>query len=548
MPNGENTLKKPTTMILRFRDLATNAGETIDYHKEKIEGGHAWWGWWNKAGERIPEQTFRDLLAQEESNGLSVRLFDSGQSLIYPATIEDIHWHTKFERQGTPEPEHTPDYYEGRELLAWFKLTSIGDPIPADAINDELSSWSYVPINDFFETNRSVFQMFTDKKVSSLEELRHQERTIWFVRPSLASDSSTEILLQTAEWARPSNFPKSVIECNGQTILWLSDLHFSTDHHAFPIKPHEAQGGNNLSEAIRKDLEQIGVRDLAAIFVSGDLTWAAVGDEFEKAASFLKDLQSWSSTDPNNIVVCPGNHDIRFSDTPWEKGQIVPEVPDDAKEPFEDFYRSIYDVSPNRFLASGRRLLLGGSTVVEVASLNSSHLQQTGDVFQGHGFVGQGQRDLVAEEMGWNASGLKAKPLRIVMLHHHVIPVLPQEVAAYDYESSVLYDSGALCNWLVKHRVDLVLHGHMHHTNVIKESRSPSLGLDEVEWHDFTIAALGSTGVDIGHNQLDGKNVYGLLDFHRDHYRLRVREVSPTDSDSPTNGVVVDLEIPRWNR
>ena len=52
------------TMILRFRDLSTNFGETIQFHQAKIvEYKYAWWGWWNKAGETIPSETFQALMS-----------------------------------------------------------------------------------------------------------------------------------------------------------------------------------------------------------------------------------------------------------------------------------------------------------------------------------------------------------------------------------------------------------------------------------------------------------------------------------------------------
>ena len=110
--------------------------------------------------------------------------------------------------------------------------------------------------------------------------------------------------------------------------------------------------------------------------------------------------------------------------------------------------------------------------------------------------MSQDQLDDVARDMGWRADdedGLKG--YRICVLHHHVVPILDREVPVYGRQSSVVHDAGALMRWLVAHRVDLVLHGHMHHFAVLKESRASSLEAEAIRWHDFVVAALGSSGV-----------------------------------------------------
>ena len=58
------------TLILRFRDLVTNKGETIQKHANICkEKGFVWWGWWNKAGEQVPSQllsTLNDKIGESE--------------------------------------------------------------------------------------------------------------------------------------------------------------------------------------------------------------------------------------------------------------------------------------------------------------------------------------------------------------------------------------------------------------------------------------------------------------------------------------------------
>jgi hypothetical protein len=52
----------------------------------------------------------------------------------------------------------------------------------------------------------------------------------------------------------------------------------------------------NLSEAIRRDLEHIGVTTVGGLLISGDLTWRAARDEFEWAAKFITSDRGGSET------------------------------------------------------------------------------------------------------------------------------------------------------------------------------------------------------------------------------------------------------------
>lgn len=530
-------------IILRFRDLSTNVGETIGLHQAKIDKyKYAWWGWWSKAGETIPSETFQALMsAIDKKCHLDVFLFDTGTATLYPAKIDEIHWHPRFQGIDSPSWEATPDYYEKRTLKAWYKLTEIGDGIRDEAV---LHEWSYVEVGELFETKRSIFQDFDGKQVSSFEELRHQERTIWFIRPFRSGDKVHEILLYDTSRVKPSNFPENIIESHSARLLWLSDIHFSADQHAFPLKK-EAQSGNKLAEAIRKDLEAQGITEVGGIIITGDLTWGASEEEFTFVRSFLDDIMSWSTLTPNQIIICPGNHDIALSDEPWGKGKLVPKATEESEKNFERFYSDLFSVAPNLYLASGRRILLARSFVVEMASLNSSYLRQSENVFQGHGFIGEEQRRFVASEMSWHDldAGMP-RAFRVVLLHHHLVPVIPEELAVYEQQSSLVYDAGALCNWVVEHRVNLVLHGHMHHTKVVKEARSLRLMESNTQWHEFVVASLGSTGVGLSHNQLDGRNVYGLLEFSNKGVRLRIREIHSKDPDRTVDLTIVNVEIP----
>jgi len=111
-------------IILRYRDLSTNPGETIKFHREKIDQfKYTWWGWWNKAGETVPSQTFRELSKKIDANkSLDILLFDTGQLKLYPAKLAEVCWDPRFLDIESPDWNATPDYYAGRRLKAWYKI------------------------------------------------------------------------------------------------------------------------------------------------------------------------------------------------------------------------------------------------------------------------------------------------------------------------------------------------------------------------------------------------------------------------------------------
>lgn len=485
-----------TTMILRFRDLSTNSGQTIKLHREKIKDCQfTWWGWWHKAHETVPVKSFHKFNEVIKNSGpIEILLFDTGRIAVYKAMLEEIVWEIDDERGATeilsPDPEATPKYYEGRTLLAWVKITEIGK---IDKKEDILRKFTYVKIEELFKSGKSEFNKYYGKQIYGFEELKNQERTIWFVRPYSNTDLTgaiTEDNFTSIELIHPDNFSNTLVDHPSARLLWLSDIHFSKEHHAFPLKKG-TQRGRNLAEAIRRDLEMVGIRSVGGILVTGDLTWASEAEEFEMAGIFLDDVMSWSTLKPKHVVICPGNHDLPFSNKPWEKGKEVPQISKKAKEPYEKFYQAFYGQEANEYLASGRRFLLKKSVSVEIASLNSSYLLQTPKVFQGSGYVGDDQLQFVQKQMEWGLLDHDTlRPFRIMMMHHHLVPVIPYEIAEYGYTPSIVYDSGDVCNWVEANKIDLVLHGHMHHTKVVKESRAKNLTAPN--WHDFVIASLGS--------------------------------------------------------
>jgi 3',5'-cyclic AMP phosphodiesterase CpdA len=515
------------SIILRFRDLSTPAGTTtVSEHKSIIaKRGYVWWGWWHKQGETVPEQAFRNILGEiQRSKGYEIYLFDSGKYKLYRARLVDIKWDNKLTPIATPEREATPNYYGDAHYLAWFKLDRIED---VDLPETELQNWSYVRTDEFFETKKSIFDAFYDKQLTSFTELRNQDRTIWFIRPKETTDAVHEIHVYDRSKAVPSNFSEQIVQLHTPNLLWISDPHFSDSNHDFPRKPQLSK--TNLSEAIRRDLvERCKITSVGGLLISGDLTWKAIREEFSWATGFIDDVKSWAKLTASQILVCPGNHDLAFSDEPWTKGTPATQTVEKSVAEYKRFYEQLYEVKPTTYLASGRRFWFPDGGMVDIASLNSSVLQQLPGAFQGQGFLGMPQLTETAEAMKWSGDHSRVKAFRLCMLHHHVVPIMHREHPSVDIAASVVHDAGALMRWLVENQIDLVLHGHMHLPALVKEKRALDYPNQE-KWHEIAIAALGSSGVSASHRPNE-PNSYGLIEFTRDGVRLTVRKISADDA------------------
>jgi hypothetical protein len=498
------------SLILRFRDLVTRPGDTLARHAElcAARGDRVWWGWWHKAGERAPAEAFLHLqgLAQGKG-GLDILLFDSGRSLVFKARCTDLAW--KSAPSATPHPDRTPTYYRDQLYLAWFELSIVGTEPVDPAV---LKKWTYHRVDPFFMDAPSRFDDFYGKRVASAEELRQQDRSIWFVRPFQRQDRTHAISLLDARTLKPHNFPADFQQIPEDTLLWMSDLHFSDGaHHGFARadQPGETVGRRSMALALERALATLD-RPVGGYLLAGDVTWRAAEGEFQQALAMLEHLLGRRS--PYQVAVCPGNHDVAFTVDPAEKHAPIGVATPEARRAWSDFYAALYYLPPPDSLASGRRFLVGNAVPVEIACLNSSHLQQHPEAFQGHGFVGDDQLDEVAGHMGWTRAAPRALPFRIVMLHHHVVPVTHRELPHAHQSYSVVLDAVALLRWAVRHRVGLILHGHMHQPHVTRLS----MRRDDGAWHTITIAGMGSTGVEQAHLGEVGKNTFGLLRFEDD--------------------------------
>ncbi|MGI0466978.1 metallophosphoesterase family protein [Serratia marcescens] len=496
------------TYIFRFRDLGKSEGFTIEQHnKIALKEGYVWWGWWAKSGEIFPSQE----LGVASENSTQIYFFDSGRLKFYKADLKGVcsSFSGDIKRDVPENGSKTPEYYNNDKLLGWLKISFISDITDAEI----LKKLTYTSFDSLFPGSKDLDEQLFNKVVFSATELKKQDRTIWKVRTAVETDFQHESL---ASHYIPYNFNKKHSQKKGEFIIWLSDIHFDNGggKHAFPMQDNHQQKCLS-SRVVDLANKYSNGNKCAGLAISGDLTWQSQSEGFEQAAKFIKDVSSSLSLTRDDIIICPGNHDVGLvsrdeyfeimgeaeTDKPWTT--LAKNYHRESKENYINFYRDIFQRLPEEDLSQGRKFLLGGHKIVEVAALNSCVLQQVKDSFLGMGFIGEQQLNNVAKSMGWTdeSGGCVSKKkgvTRIAMLHHHLTSINEVEDAYLDSKYSVTLDAERFLCWVVRHKVDYVIHGHMHRSSciTITKTLSPLEPVSDSNYeHTFQIFSLGSSGV-----------------------------------------------------
>jgi len=166
-------------IILRFRDLITEDDGTINDHLDLLSiYGEVWWGWWMRQYEQPPRELFKDISNQiDKKIGVKGFLFNTGNSKFYQTTISRALVAPLNNKIGTPDPELSPSYYHRGQYPAWFLLTDI----------EEVDFNQVKLFYDSFPTRPDLAEKldpFVNKQVTSLEQLRNIDVTLWVVRLS----------------------------------------------------------------------------------------------------------------------------------------------------------------------------------------------------------------------------------------------------------------------------------------------------------------------------------------------------------------------------
>lgn len=121
------------SIVLRFRDLVTEPGDTIAEHQSIIRTYHAtWWGWMGRKREPAPRHFLgKNVDIIERDGHVAAYVFDSDLLKLYLCELAGIAVAPSGTRISSPEPEKTPEYYSRGRYPAWFLFRNIKEiPFP----------------------------------------------------------------------------------------------------------------------------------------------------------------------------------------------------------------------------------------------------------------------------------------------------------------------------------------------------------------------------------------------------------------------------------
>jgi predicted MPP superfamily phosphohydrolase/Cdc6-like AAA superfamily ATPase len=270
-------------------------------------------------------------------------------------------------------------------------------------------------------------------------------------------------------------------------IIQISDIHFGSKHYfsSLPI------ANDNVPVSDKPSLARYLIEGLTGfshpgdfLAVTGDVTQMALTEEFEQAATCIKEIASslkdGLANQTKNIAIVPGNHDVN-----WNIQQADPRARYLGFTPYIRFRSSLglkieNQVEPERLYEIVDLIDKWNCVVV---GFNSAVLEGPDDH---RGYIGESQFKNVMQEVDLLCDG--RKPIKIALMHHHLTPVHSLE-SSLKKSDEVLRDSAYAKASLLENNFSLVLHGHRHfgHEEMIDHSGDGG--------NKLVIIGCGSTGV-----------------------------------------------------
>ena len=204
------------------------------------------------------------------------------------------------------------------------------------------------------------------------------------------------------------------------------------------------------------------------------------------------------------LIGCPSLVPI-LSDR-GQSGRLIERNPNNA--PIDPNFEAVYADYGDR------KLLLG--------MLNSAYLNEEAK-FAEYGYVGDDADkvfDMLEQERADNTA-------KVVVLHHHVLPVYEREMVATTGKISVTLDAVKLLRRAQEVGVSTIFHGHQHSTKMMKFSASSAEMTRKIreEGRLVTVVAAGSSGAKRERLPDDETNAYALLDLAEPVPAVRLRRI-----------------------
>ncbi len=369
-------------------------------------------------------------------------------------------------------------------------------------------------------------------------------------------------------------------------ILQISDLHLSKlsraqvtgDYKAANLVPIEEQ--QNRLELLRNSLTEVWVwltqrgERLSSVVICGDVALSYDEAGFRSLRETLGHLNSQLPAD-DHIVVVPGNHDVRWETPPSSaeryelfikyvrnEGYVTPliegidliggqDVSDPPHNPIlEDPEFVVFalnsanycgslmkfpaDVSEGDKSLDDLRALVSGEPGLESVLDHLDSLRRQ-DIAR----ISEVQLRMLSERLSEISPPADGGPLRIVALHHHLLPVnTSEEFKAFEN----LTNLGQLRIALAACGVSLVLHGHKHSSaSYIDHVTLGDLGSPVAEGQ-----YLVSSGATVWRQDHTSTEFARLIEVERYEKRVRTIQIDSLPYTQSGSRLVDSHQICRW--
>lgn len=472
--------------MVRFRDVG--GINTIYEHNQLLKSrGKVFWGLWLKDFEdeqdiigRLNSLTVEQIYVADTSH--------KAEPVIYVTQVSRV-----ITDPASVEVEFVPAYYRDKasDIPIWFELST---PLIRVDLDKAFSEMLGVPTIYFLQFDRGQITQVSPQRLFSKSR----------------SDGASY-------------------------LLHLTDIHLGEDHGFRPFKQKnrtDTSGHLTLTEALERDLEGLDIKGgIAAVIVSGDIVtkggWSRKyeyeGTEvsgLEAALRFLEDLSKALGVAPDWFFMVPGNHDIvREAHSTSDATNILIDYKHESGfRSLREKFSRVYKLSPLNYVT---KLEIGSKKLV-LGLLNSAYLNDQVN-FSEYGFVGD-DAEHVFQLMDQSPNCRK-----ILVLHHHVLPVYEREVLAKDNKVSLTLDAASIMRRAQEVGVDVILHGHQHFAKLMEFASWSAEMSDQFRpmQRRIRVVAGGSAGARIDRLPSGTANTYGLLDISQPELSYRTRRIYP---------------------
>lgn len=467
-------------LALRYRNFDPNVDTITEHNSILQKRGHVWWGWWRKAFE--DKQV--DLLERlREELPFCAWLVDNTQEQQTQVMIDAIAM-----RSDDIDLDYVPEYYRASAAMidVWFRIIGLQRIEYERAVGDSMGQ-------------PTLYEVAEDR-----------EKPLIVPVPRIGE---TQIETRSEELI----------------LVQLSDIHIGSDHNFRLPDDHPVVAERRpLAECLAEDLARQGLNGrIDAVVISGDLVsrgdWKTSNSE--QLTAVIRDIAERSHTPLDKFIITPGNHDFERYDAEGLPKKMTPveyAISKRYEAQFRRFIERVLGVAEGTPLNRVHTIRAAGFDL-KIGQLNSCNV--TASEFTEYGYVGEEIRKIAAE-LG------EARPaIRVLILHHHLLPVQYVEVPKIN-GVSVTLDASTILDQAQRNEIRLILHGHKHLPHLSKVANAYFkdgrwLGLD----HDVYISSAGSTGSrDLPD---DTHNTYSVFRVRPKETEVTVRQLSPAGREMP---------------